>query len=340
MQMAGRIPLFFDTLYIGGGTPSVLGDAEISRIIETAFTYFRIQSDAEITLEVNPGTVTRKNFREFRNSGINRLNIGIQSFHDENLRFLGRIHTGAEAMSSLDWARQAGFDNIGLDLIYALPNQEKKNWLGDLARAVENEPQHLSCYMLICESGTRLDRDVKKGRVRMPTDKRARALFDTTIDFLTTHGYLHYEISNFAGMSIDNSIPRMSRHNRKYWSFAPYVGLGPSAHSFVEPKRYWNHRSMVKYVRDIHAGKLPIAETETLSKEQMIVETIYLGFRTIEGIDLNAFHRKFALNFQEIFKDTLAELKENGLIKISKTNCALSRKGLPFLDSIAVMFID
>jgi oxygen-independent coproporphyrinogen-3 oxidase len=340
MQLAGRASPVFDTVYIGGGTPSVLGADDIGGIIESAHTHFHIQADAEITLEVNPATVTPESLRDFRQSGVNRLNIGIQSFHDENLQFLNRVHSSSEGLASVNWSRQAGFDNIGLDLIYALPGQEKTAWLDDLTRAVEIGPQHLSCYLLTLESGTPLDREVSAGRVRMPTDRRIRELFEATIDFLTTHGYLHYEISNFAGMTADPSGPRISAHNRKYWSYAPYIGLGPSAHSFLEPERYWNHRDVVGYIRAIEAGQAPIAGKEKLSKAQMMTETIYLGLRTIAGIDLKAFRQRFKLDFQLKFKDTLAELDENGLITITDSHCALSRRGLPLLDSIAVLFTD
>jgi len=338
MQMGGRIPLVFDTLYIGGGTPSVLGAAAIGKIIENAFRFFKIVSDAEMTLEVNPGTVTLDNLREYRKSGINRLNIGVQSFHNGNLRFLGRIHSSNDARLSVKWARQAGFDNIGLDLIYGLPDQDKNNWLSDLTRAVEIGPEHLSCYMLTCESGTPLDQDVKTGRIRLPADETMRDLFDTTIDFLTDHGFIHYEISNFAGIADADCAPGMSRHNLKYWSFEPYIGLGPSAHSFIEPERFWNHGNVKKYMRQIEAGKLPIAEKEKLTAEQMMMETIYLGLRTTRGIDLDGFHKKFGLDFRQTFSHTIAELGNDGLIKLGAKYCALSRKGLPFLDSIASIF--
>jgi oxygen-independent coproporphyrinogen-3 oxidase len=240
----------------------------------------------------------------------------------------------------VSWARRAGFDNIGLDLIYALPGQEKTGWLDDLTRAVEIGPEHLSCYLLTRESGTRLDREISAGRVRLPTDGRVRELFLATIDFLTTHGYLHYEISNFARMTADSSGPKISTHNCKYWSHAPYIGLGPSAHSFIEPERSWNHRSVVRYIRAIKAGQLPIAGKEKLNQAQMMTETIYLGLRTIAGIDLNVFRQKFKLDFRLRFKDSLAELDENGLIKITDSHCALARRGLPLLDSIAALFID
>jgi oxygen-independent coproporphyrinogen-3 oxidase len=338
MQLAGHTPLAFDTLYIGGGTPSVLGAAAIEQIIAAAFGNFKIRSDAEATIEVNPGTVTQDDLVRYRQAGGNRLNIGVQSFHEKNLRFLGRIHTAKEALSAFDRARRAGFDNVGLDLIYGLPEQDKGNWLDDLDRATRLNPEHLSCYMLTCETGTPLDRDVKSGRTQLPVDDTLRELFETTIEYLASHGFFHYEVSNFARITEDGRTPWMSRHNWKYWSLAPYIGLGPSAHSFIEPDRRWNHRSLEKYLQDIRAGKLPIADKEQLTREQMIMETIYLGFRTTAGVDLAKFQKRCSLNFLKYFEATISEFEKDDLLKVTKTHCALTRKGMILLDSITAVF--
>ena len=337
IEMVGGIDQTFDTLYIGGGTPSVLEPEAIARIIEATHRHFNIRTDVETTLEVNPGTTSRESLIKYRRAGVNRLNIGVQSFQDKNLKFLGRIHSVDESISSIEWARQAGFDNIGLDLIYGLPGQDQKNWLTDLRRALETETEHLSCYMLTCESGTPLSRNVKSGRIQWPEDGTVRALFDITIDFLATHGFLQYEISNFARQTDSGSEARYSRHNQKYWSFAPYTGLGPSAHSFIPFERYWNHRSLENYVRQINAGQLPISEKETLTREQMIMEAIYLGLRTTRGIDLDEFEKMFDISFLKAFEAKIAELKKEGLIKLSNSHCALTPQGMAYLDSIAAM---
>ena len=244
IEMVGTTEQVYDSLYLGGGTPSVLESDQIARIIETVRGHFEIKDDVEITLEVNPGSVNRQSLAAYRRAGINRLNIGVQSFNDENLKFLGRIHASAEAGFSIGWARQAGFDNIGLDLIYGLPGQDQKNWHDDLNRAIQADIEHLSCYMLTCESGTPLGRDVVRGRVKLPEGDFVRELFDTTIDYLNNHGFRQYEISNFARRTDDKAPALHSRHNQKYWSFAPYIGLGPSAHSFQAPTRHWTHRSI------------------------------------------------------------------------------------------------
>ena len=338
IETVGVTDQVFDTLYIGGGTPSVLEAESIRQIIDAANTHFTVGADIEITLEVNPGTISRESLRDFRRAGVNRLNIGVQSFQSNNLRFLGRIHSAAEAALTIEWARQAGFDNIGLDLIYGLPAQDKENWLGDLTRAIETETEHLSCYMLTVESNTPLGRDVAAARIRLPSDGTVRELFDTTIDFLTTHGFVQYEISNFARQTGVGSEPRFSRHNQKYWSFAPYIGLGPSAHSFIEPERYWNHRRLKDYMRQIEAGQSPIAGREKLTREQMIMEAIYLGFRTTRGIELDAFGKRFGINFLNSFEAKIADFEKDDLLKLTQTHCVLTRKGMALLDSITAMF--
>lgn len=338
MALAGQTPLEFDTVYIGGGTPSMLNADDIEAVVSGAFRHFKIRTDAEVTIEVNPGTVSVEDLKRYYQAGINRLNIGIQSFDDRNLEFLGRIHSSREAATSFQRARQAGFDNVGLDLIYGLPEQKVNLWLDDLNEAITNGPEHISCYLLTRESGTPLDQDMVAGRINLPSEDHLRRLFGCTIEFLTDHGYRHYEISNFARLSGDGSASRTSRHNCKYWSFAPYIGLGPSAHSYLEPERRWNQRRIDDYLRDIRNGSLPIAAAERLTREQMIIEAIYLGFRTATGIDLDHFERRFEVDFKKVYQATISELNNEGLLAISDTHCALTSKGMVLLDSITAEF--
>lgn len=337
IEMAGGIDQHFDSLYIGGGTPSVLAVGDIARIIETIHRNFNIRTDVETTLEVNPGAISAEALAGYRHAGINRLNIGVQSFCDDNLKFLGRIHSSAESAVSIEWSRQAGFDNVGVDLIYGLPGQDKSNWISDLERAIEADVEHLSCYILSCEAGTPLSQDVSSGRINLPDDEAVRELFDITIDYLPTRGFRQYEISNFARRTDAGTPQRYSRHNQKYWSFAPYIGLGPSAHSFRAFERYWNHRNIETYIRKIKAGQLPVAGKESLTRDQMIMEAIYLGLRTTRGIDLAGFDKMFALNFLKTFEVKLAGLEKDGLLHLTNTHCALTPKGMAYLDSIAAM---
>jgi oxygen-independent coproporphyrinogen-3 oxidase len=329
---------------MGGGTPSVLDAKAIGKIIETACQSYEILPHAEITLEVNPGTVSLKQFEGYRCSGVNRINIGVQSFDPVNLHFLGRIHSGRDAHDAVTWAQKAGFENMGLDLIYGIPNQTKKSWLRDLKLAIESEPRHLSCYMLSFEPGTPLYRDLKEDRLKPLAESQVCELFETTLEFLSDHGYVQYEISNFARESMNSTGLKSaefnrSRHNMKYWKFAPYIGLGPSAHSFLEPKRYWNCADVEKYIQDLDAEKLPLAGEEQLSMEQLMIEAIYLGLRQTKGILIDVFDKKFGVTFKTMFKDTIAQLETRGLIKLSQNRCALTSKGMLYLDTVASLFI-
>ena len=338
MELVRTERLSFDTLYIGGGTPSVYEPDEIDRIITHAFHTFKIMTDAEITLEANPGTVTLEQLTGFQKSGINRLNIGVQSFQQRNLDFLGRIHSGDEASQSLDFARKAGFDKVGIDLIYGVPGQSKKDWRLDLQQAVDFQPAHLSCYMLTFENGTPMHSDLKNGRFQPLSEDSVRVLFETTIEFLENHGYYQYEISNFALMENDGKI-NVSKHNLKYWTLVPYMGLGPSAHSYMESQRSWNVASLDQYIKEIESGRLPVADKESLMVEQQRIEAIYLGLRMTRGIDLVFFKKKFGVDFTETFKEVISVLEMDNYIEITKSRCALTRKGRAFLDSITSLFI-
>ncbi len=344
MNLAGKNGWKYDTLYIGGGTPSVLEDAALKKIIDTAGQCFDILSDAEITLEVNPGTVTPTQFKNYRQAGINRISIGIQSFNPESLGFLGRIHSGQDAQNAVKWAKEAGFENIGLDLIYGIPGQTGKLWLRDLQTAVDLQPQHLSCYMLSYEPGTPLHMDLQSRAFTPLAEQRICELYETAVSFLSAHHYVQYETSNFArkdaGVRDTQSVlTYASRHNMKYWNFVPYTGLGPSAHSFMDQKRRWNHSSVEKYIEELSAGRLPRAGEEVLSREQQWMETVYLGLRQTKGIAVDAVEKKFGINFNARYAGVIADLEEKGLIKSSKDRCALTSEGMLYLDSIAAQFI-
>jgi oxygen-independent coproporphyrinogen-3 oxidase len=338
MQMVPSASLVIDTLYLGGGTPSVYEPEDIEQIIDTAVGQYSIAPDAEVTLEVNPGTVTFESLNAYREIGINRLNIGVQSFRDANLKFLGRIHSAEDAASALKWARQSGFDNIGIDFIYGLPNQTPEQWRADLKQALEFNPEHLSCYILTCEPGTPLHGDLQAGLYSLQPDDKIRKLFDLTAEILENKGYIHYETSNFACKPDSGAAPFISRHNFKYWTFAPYLGFGASAHSFIKPQRRWNVSNVNEYLNKIEAGHPPVEETEDLTREQLLMETIYLGLRIYTGIELRKFNQKFGLDFLNIYREVIAELENENQIIVDESSLRLTRKGMFFLDAITPMF--
>lgn len=327
--------LSFDTLYLGGGTPSLYDPREIGRVIDSVHRHFSVQPDAEITLEVNPGTVNRRRLTAYRSIGVNRINIGVQSFQQGQLNFLGRIHSNTDAVETIRATRQSGFGNMGIDLIYGLPEQTEPSLILDLQKAVSFDPEHLSCYLLTYEPDTPLTRSMKAGRFSPLSDDQAGDLLETTVSYLDTNGYLQYEISNFAKSS--NFI---SRHNRKYWDFTPYVGLGPSAHSFRSPERRWNHTSLHPYLADIANGKPPVAGRETLTLQQQIMEAVYLGLRKTEGIHIETFNRFFTSDFLDIFADALATLTDDAMVVLDSNHIRLTRKGMRYMDSVAKVFVN
>jgi len=334
ISMAGRNSPVFNTLYIGGGTPSVLSENSISRIVEAAYDSFNILPHTEITIEVNPGTVKPEKLKEYKGAGVNRISIGVQSFQKSNLNFLGRIHTVEDADLAIKWARDAGFENIGMDLIYGIPGQTRKSWLYDLEQAISYESEHLSCYMLTYESGTPMKKDLEKGSFKPLDEKTAGELFTATVEFLAGKGYAQYEISNFA-----RAKNLRSRHNQKYWSFAPYIGLGPSAHSFIETRRCWNKASVTAYIKDLEEGRPPIDGQEVLSREQMMMESIFLGLRKADGIDVSEFNSRFDEDFFKILGKPIGDFEKKGLVVTNRKSCALTLKGVLFLDSITSMLV-
>ncbi|MGD9056665.1 MAG: radical SAM family heme chaperone HemW [Desulfobacterales bacterium] len=338
MKMVSAEGVRFDTLYIGGGTPSTYDHDEIGRILESARRHFDFLPDSEVTLEVNPGTISIEQLKGYRAAGINRLNIGVQSFHQRHLDFLGRIHSPAEARKAIADAYGAGFKNIGLDLIYGLPNQSGADWLADLKQAVADNSTHLACYMLTYEKGTPLHGDLESGRIQALPDDQVRTLFETTIEFLEDNGYVQYEISNFARHA-RHPASHISRHNLKYWTRAPYVGLGPSAHSFSKSQRSWNVSNLSRYMAAIESGQAPMADKEMLTREQEMIETVYLELRMTQGIDLIRFKQKFGIDFSHTFKDSVSDLTKRNYLKVDASYAALTRQGRAFLDSIASMLV-
>ena len=324
----------FDTIYIGGGTPSVLTARQVGRILDALHAEFAVTQGAEVTLEVNPGTVDAQSLRGYRLAGVNRLNIGVQSFRDDALAFLGRIHDAAAARRAVAASLDAGFERVGLDLIYGLPGQTAAEWRFDLEAALAFSPHHLSCYMLSIEPGTPLDARCRRGAFAPLGDSGTSALFVLSQSALGDAGYTQYEISNFARSTGD-----VSRHNLKYWILAPYLGLGPAAHSFMWPRRWWHHRHMAAYLDDVARGELPLGGEEILDDRQQIIEALYLGLRMAEGIRIDRFDRRFGVDFETLFLEALDLLKGEGLLSVASRRCALTRRGLRFHEGVVKMLI-
>jgi oxygen-independent coproporphyrinogen-3 oxidase len=272
----------FDTVYLGGGTPTLLSAQELEELIRCLHDDFSITAIAEFTIEANPDDITPGKLAVVRDLGVNRISLGVQSFDDQELRFLKRRHSAFQAKKALEWIKESGFPKMGLDLMYGLAGQTQSGWLRSLHQAVEFNPDHISCYQLTVEEHTPLGKMHKDGKIKPLGEEEERSFFILTSTFLEEKGYLHYEISNFA-----KGEENMCRHNLKYWQHAPYLGLGPSAHSYRNGIRWWNHRSVETYCLTLGQGLPPVAGAETLSENQHHLERLMLGFRTREGVPLD-----------------------------------------------------
>ena len=304
-------------------------------IVDWAAACFNLEPSAEMTLEINPATATTRDLQDYAAFGFNRLNIGIQSFSDPNLTFLGRKHSAQQALTAVKAGMDAGFSNIGLDLIFGLPDQTPSLWKNDLLQAIRLSPKHLSCYMLTYEPRTPLHADMHNGRFVPLSELRTADLFRMTHDFLGAAGYEHYEISNYA------QTPRWrSKHNQKYWNFKPYIGLGPAAHGFLSPVRWWNHRSVNDYLHDIAQGRLPRADQEHLTEEQQMMEALFLGLRQSDGINYKSFQDFFHLDFKLYFHTALDRFSAEGWLETDSRSCRLTVEGMLFLDRIVDELVD
>ena len=345
--------VLFDSVYIGGGTPTVMDARTIGRIMDAAVKAFSIDPAAEITIETNPCAINRAQLADLCRIGINRINIGIQSFDDANLAFLGRRHSAADGLRAVGMAEKSGFENIGIDLMYALPGQQPENWQKDLKKAVSRAPAHISAYMLTLEPGTPMDSARIAGTFTPPSNDTQGAFFMMTGDMLAESGYDHYEISNFASAAPDASSGAQSgdrsdtrtarsRHNAKYWNNHPYLGLGPAAHSYhPHPAcRSANVPSVQRYIGRINAGRSPVETTETLDSTQQMIEALYLGLRQADGIAFDAFNRRFQTDFMAVFSDLVKRFEGDGLMVADGGACRPTLTGMRMQESIAAAFID
>ena len=322
----------FDTIYIGGGTPSLLSFGQIDNIISTVNKYFDIDRQTEITMEVNPGDVSLEYLQMLCKLGINRLNIGVQSFDDKILQLLGRRHSAKEAIAAIEAARAAGFDNLGIDLIYGVHGLNIKSWENTLQKSVSFKPEHISCYQLSLSENTPLCKKYSSEGWHLPDENTELKLFLTTAEQLENAGYIHYEVSNFARLD-----KFRSRHNQKYWQHAPYLGLGPAAHSFSGNKRWWNTSAVKTYLNEIAQSIIPVEDSETLSTEQLQLEALFLGLRTKAGIDLKRYKIKYGVDLLKDKKTIIDALIKNTLVELKKGFLHPTSTGMAIADSLALI---
>ncbi|MGD8330077.1 MAG: radical SAM family heme chaperone HemW [Acidobacteriota bacterium] len=325
----------FDSVYLGGGTPSSLAPEALARILTAVTEGQRVAEGAEITLEANPEDVDEQRLAAWRTLGITRLSLGVQSFDDAALRFLGRSHTVAQARSAVECALTAGFPAISLDLIFALPQQDAAAWRATLRQAVDLAPHHISCYELTIHPRTRFFRDRERGRWRELVDDTKAERFFETHQILADAGYAGYEVSNFA-----RAARHRSRHNTKYWDHTAYLGVGPSAHSFDGGHtRWWNERFLRDWQRALHETGTAVSGQESLNTGQLVLEALALGLRTTAGVDLAAVERRWGISLHGANASLIGRLIADGLLHEGRSDLlAPTLAGMAIADTLAAMF--
>jgi oxygen-independent coproporphyrinogen-3 oxidase len=309
------------TVFLGGGTPSLLQVEQIERILAACFKSFAIDEDAEITMEANPGTLNQEQLIGVRKTGINRLSMGAQSFDAGLLKTLGRIHTPEEIEQAVQYARRAGFSSINLDFMFGLPDQTMQHWQETLKRALELRPEHLSLYSLIIEEGTPFHDWVDAGSITPGDEDLCADMYEYADDLLRQAGYINYEISNWA-------LPNhQSYHNLTYWQNLPYIGMGTGAASSFADRRFSNEREPTTYIQTLKKQRLPEVESEIVGHEQAMSETAFLGLRTAMGLHLATFETRFGQPFAQFAGDRLKRVDEAGLLEYKDGWLRLSTRG-------------
>lgn len=318
-----------ETIYFGGGTPSLLSEVQVLELLNSVQQNFQVSDEVEITLEANPEDLSADKAKLFFNAGINRLSIGIQTFDEEKLKWMNRIHNSNEAVTAFENSRNAGFENISLDLIYAIPDHDQRAWEKDLKSITYLNPEHISMYGLTIEEKTVFGKWEEQSKlVQVPEDEAARQYL-YAIDFLTARGYQQYEVSNFGKKDF------YSRHNNAYWAGTPYLGVGPGAHSFDGRSRRFNVRNNARYLKAIKE-KSAVSETEILTETQRLNEQILTQLRTAKGLNLKVFEEMSGDSLALLHADFIHEMKQKELIEINGEFLRLTPLGFLVADEIAL----
>lgn len=318
----------FDTLYIGGGTPTALKPDLLTAIVEACRAHLGLPAGAEITCEANPGTVSRQGLQALRQGGMNRLSLGAQSFVDDELALLGRIHDSQAIIEAFQKARRAGFENISLDLIYGVPRQSLDSWTHTLEQALALEPEHLSLYALTLEPGTPMASDVQCGTLPAPDDALAADMYLMAQEMLSSRGYSQYEISNWARSDAEDlpgREPRLaSRHNLHYWRNERYLGLGSAAYSFDGHSRFGRCPDPTEFMRRVEAGEDTTDTEEAACPDTQMDETMMLGLRLMSGVAWSAFEQRFGRDLRDVYAEPIARLQESDLVILDHAGIRLA----------------
>jgi oxygen-independent coproporphyrinogen III oxidase len=327
-----KIPV--DTIYFGGGTPSLLKPKQLEKILVAVYKKFSVDKNAEITMEMNPATVSLETLKSYKSLGVNRASFGAQTFDDAELKRLGRRHTANDVRETVELLRTADFQNVSFDLIAGLPRQTLKDWERNLHEALKLKPEHISLYLLEIHEGTPLAEQIKSKRQPMPDEDLSAEMYLLMLEKLSEKNYRQYEISNFSKPGFE------SRHNLKYWQFTPYFSFGVSAHSFDgENLRWSNERDTLAYVKKVETGASPVVETLELDEKQRRAEYAFLGLRLSEGINLREFNKTFGADLTREFSAELARFRQAELIELTENNLRLSKKGMLYSNEVFSLFV-
>jgi len=325
-----KIQKTIDTIYFGGGTPSLLSPGQLEAILRSVYSKFNVDPSAEITMEMNPATVTPETLASYRALGVNRASFGVQTFDDKALKLLARGHDANDAKHTYRMLRDAGFDNVSFDLIAGLPGQTLEAWKRNLDQAIAMSPEHLSLYLLEIHEGTPLAEQVRSRRQPQPDAELAAEMYEMMLDRLAAAGYEQYEISNFSRPGFE------SRHNSKYWTLDPVYGFGVSAHSFDGKQRYSNERDTVKYVSMMESSN----SAEVMREETNLAsEFVFLGLRLERGIDLNEYSNRFGIDLAAKYREEVSQLSGDGLIVVESTKIKLTLKGKLYSNEVFSVFV-
>ena len=323
-----------DTIYFGGGTPSLLAPAQLEQVLAALYDNFKIATDSEITLEINPGSATPEKLRAFRSLGVNRASFGAQTFDDAELAKLGRSHNSADALRTFAELRDAGFANVSFDLIAGLPGQTLAGWQHNIQQALSLAPEHLSFYLLEVHSGTPLAEHIRRGIQPQPDEDLAGVMYEWMLERALGAGYEHYEISNLCRPGFH------SRHNIKYWTATPYYGFGCSAHSYDGDMRRWsNQRDVLKYVEMVESGASPVVEEQQLSATDVRAEAVFLGLRLMQGVDLRRYRESFGVDLRDEHADDLDRFCKAGLVELDGDLIRLTRTGALLSNEVFAAFV-
>lgn len=327
-------PLAIDTIYFGGGTPSLLSPTQLERILATMHARFIVAADSEVTLEMNPGTVTREALREFHRLGINRTSFGAQTFDDNDLARLGRSHNSSDTLKTYALLRELGFANVSFDLIAGLPGQTVAAWRRNLEQAFALKPEHLSFYLLEVHQGTPLAEHIRSGKQPSPDPDLAANMYEVMLEQACAAGYEHYEISNLCRPGFE------SRHNTKYWNGSAYYGFGCSAHSYDGEHRRWaNERNVLRYVEVIEQGRDVVIDRTELTTRDRRAEAMFLGLRLMQGVNTKQYHDQFGIDLRDEHKGELQQFREAGLIEFDGDIMRLTRSGALLSNEVFAAFV-